>query len=229
MSEDDLSSGGGHGGSIVLGAVSFVVGALLAVGTLMGQSVREVSQYPEAEQREPGQVYFVRGSLSGGDLYERKLEQLVTGSVSNMRVTEGECNRWGRAYLQVEEGSGSWVSKWLVEDAEPVQFRVEDGYLWLGTEVTLASWTGNKQLKVQGRGVFEENLRGEVTFRLVEGHVGRAPLGHVPLVRSLIYGQLKSFYRETEGWDQLMETRPLIRSVEAAGEEGLRIRLGTGN
>lgn len=219
---------GGYGGSVWLGILSFVVGGLLAVGTLMGQSVAEVGELPEAEDREPGMVYFVRGEVGGGNAYTQKLNLLRDGGVAEVVVHEEELNSWSRRELGMAEDGGSWLSRWLVAEVGTVQFRIDGDSLWMGTEVTLASWTGKKRIPVQVYGEMEANLRGEPRFKLERGHVGRAPLGLVPGIRSLVYRQVQSYYEGAEGWEQVAALWPGVKTVEVVGDEGLRFVLGSG-
>lgn len=223
-----MEDAGGYGGSVWLGLLSFVVGGLLAVGTLMGQSVAEVSELPDEENRERGMVYFVRGKVGGGNAYTEKLNQLRDGVAEEVVLHEEELNSWSRRELGVVEEAGSWMSRWLVADVGTVQFRIEEGSLWMGTEVTLPSWTGKKRIAVQVRGEMESNLRGEPQFRVERGHVGRAPFGWIPGIRSLIYRQVKSYYEGAEGWEQVAAMWPDVKTVEVVGDEGLRFVLGSG-
>jgi len=235
--------------ALLLGVLTVTVGALLATLSLVTQQVRELSSLPEADKREPGTVYFLKGSDAGGDAWESRFARLTVVTEGEVRLTEGDLNQWSQSELSfdkrpqpdAETAQGQQAAEpgaaqkllglvaGLVPDFKPVvsvpNFRVADGMVQASVSVSCSKIMSGKKFLYQVRGVFETDEAGAVKFVVREGHLGRAPIGYVPYMNQWVTAAIADYFDDYPAYERVAEPWDRVREVRIEGDE-LVVKLG---
>lgn len=191
---------------VVLGAVlSAVLGAVLGAALLVFRPV--VAAKEEPKERVPGAVYYIEGSRDGnrGSAAAQKRAGFASGQ--SVSVNEDELNtllsggpgadkakpdaaakpdaKGKDAGKAAPAGESGWVSV-----GKP-NIRIRDGVLQIAAPLTINALDLGLKLTAQARGGFVR--RGDqFVFEPTELYLGSCPLQRIPLVGSLVGGQLVS-------------------------------------
>ena len=169
------------------GLISFLLGGLLAVLSLIFQPAREETRLPKPEDIVPGEVIFLKGREGRDLLWQGKWGSIQSGLVVPMTLDESDLNAWARsslAKMKKPENPG-------LTTVEPsrVNFRVtKDQQLQVGISFKLPGFSGGRDYILQLVGTPVIGPDGVGLF-VTSGNLGSAPLGKVPVVRDLLAGQ----------------------------------------
>lgn len=174
-------------GVYMAGLVSFLLGAILAVFSLLSQPAEEISRSPNPEDVTPGEVVFLKGREGRDLLWQGKWASLQTGQFERMSLDESDLNAWARSSLAKLQKPENPSLLTLVPAR--VNFRVtEADLLQVGIVFSLPGLTGERTYILQLVG--KPTLGGSgVGMEVVGGHLGHAPLGSVPVVRDFLKSQ----------------------------------------
>lgn len=195
----------GFKGVISLAIVVAVIGMLLAFANLATQDVREVNAPPAGDEREAGQAYWVKGDPGTGTERWRTIRAgILNFFEGEVVLAEGDLNQWSRAQLGAlaavvgeEEDPPRPTLFGLRASATAPDFRIEDGRLHVGTTVTVGLPGGDRRMVYQASGTLDVPENG---LRFIHGSslLGRAPLGHVPVLSSVFAQEVLGLYAALE-------------------------------
>ena len=202
---------------IFIGFLTFCVGILLGIISLISQPVTTIAKSLEADEVIPGEVYYLRGDRGGRTAWRAKEDAWRAGMVDVLRLTESELNQWSRERLEVDAPSGDGAVSEFQETLQfipsAVNFRVLDGGLQLATEIEFGGYLADKSVIYQVTGSFRETSGG-VRFVPETGNIGSAPLGSVPIVRNWLFNLVKNRITSASEADWLGESFESVESVE---------------
>lgn len=229
MAGHDESLGPNMSVVVITGLLTFILGGMLGLASLISQPVTTLANVPKADTLKPGEVIFVRGSRLARSAWRDKEEALKQGQWDLLAVTESEINQWSEQHLKAEapkEAEGEepgWMDRLRLE-VQPVNARLDGERLQLATELKLPGLLPNSSFLYQIFGRFESTPDG-VRFVPEEGTLGRAPLGSLPLTREWLYGWVLNQYAEIEGAVWLASVMEGLDSIDMAdGQLVLRPR-----
>ena len=206
---------------LILGLVTFFIGAALGTISLISRPVPTTRTAPAPDKMEPGEVVFIRGERSGRTAWRAKEEAWRSGQVDRLILKENELNQWSRERLLAsespageEESEASWWEIFEIT-VSPVDFRILEDRIQLSTKVGLPGLFPQTTFIYQTLGQLEAGKDGMV-FRPERGNLGKAPLGSIPLSRSLLYRFLRGQFSDLEGIRWLEESLQAIESVEVS-------------
>lgn len=216
--------------TIVLGVLTLLLGMVLGAISLVSQEVQEVSELPPAEEREPGVVYYVKGSTAPGPQWRAKRAALLAGNTGVMRVSERELNDWSRssfrqsnrpdAAQEADEADGEVDEPTffgLEANVSPPNFALREGRLQIACHLELPLFGDSRKFVYRVIGTFE-SADGGVRFVPGEGTFGRAPLVNIPIVGSLLHREIRGLFTGSEEWRALAEHWSAMGAVEVEGE-----------
>jgi hypothetical protein len=204
---------------LIIGLLTFALGKLLAIASLVSQPVTVLTKEPDPESVTPGIVYHVRGDRSGRTVWRAKEEAWREGTVSVLSLSEAELNQWSRERLKLSsaapaaEGS-SWRDK-LKVNASPVNFKIVGDQLQLATEVDLGETFKDRTFMYQVTGHFSSTSRG-VRFVRDKASLGQAPVGAFPFYGDVVYSLVSDRFTEGPEGEWLAESFAGLESVEIA-------------
>jgi hypothetical protein len=205
---------------LILGCLSLLFGAVLGLVSLATQPVQEVSVLPKEEDREPGAVYYVRGSEASGQRWRAKEAAFLQSVEGVYVITTGELNQWARTTfkpdLEAEEG-GAEVK---IRPTAP-NFRIEGESLQISTYLTVPQ-LGAQKYVYQVRGQFAAHDDG-VRFRLEEADLGRAPIGSIPVLGPVLHNVLVGVFANNPSMEPLHEPWTRVRAIDISGADSLRV------
>lgn len=160
-------------------SLSLLAGALLAAAHLIAKPVEVLTVEPK--EREPGQIYFVRG-VKGGD-WERKVATL-NNTNATVRFSEGELNSWAESIFEAQlirsKSDGTQAKEMEMKAiARGLNLRFVDSELQAGLVLERAVGQQGSLLVLQMRGGFSKGPFGWA-YRPVTGYFGSLPLHKVP-------------------------------------------------
>lgn len=171
-------------GVYIAGLLAFLLGAALAVVSLVTQPARELTREPDPDDIVPGEVIFIKGREGRDLLWQGKWEAIQTGVFSTMVLDESDLNAWARsslAKMEQPENPG-----FLQVVPSRVNFRVlDDKQLQLGIHFQLPGLTGGRTFLLQLVGT--PVMHGDnAALQVTSGHLGNAPLGNVPVFNAFL-------------------------------------------
>jgi hypothetical protein len=139
MAKSETSSDSRLSGAIVAGVITFLLGGLLALASLISQPVEIRSRAPDPESLKPGEVHIVRGEHVGRTAWRSKEQAWMSAQVDRMILTETELNQWSGERLVApkssdEEAPSGWTDRFRMTVA-PVNFLIMDEGIQLFTEL----------------------------------------------------------------------------------------------
>lgn len=207
---------------LILGLITFFIGAALGTISLISRPVTTHRTAPDPEKVEPGEVVFIRGDRGGRTAWRAKEAAWKSGQVDRLILTESELNQWSRERLvpgeppsaEKDAPESSWWDTFEVS-VSAVDFRILEDRIQLSTEVGLPGLVPQTTFIYQTLGRLEAGEDGLV-FKPETGNLGKAPLGSVPLSRSLLFGFLKGQFEALEAIRWLEASLEAIESVDVS-------------
>jgi hypothetical protein len=169
---------------VVIGAtLSLLIGALLGAAHLVTKPVESVRVLPD----EPAlnQVYYVAGANSGGGQWLRKKQMLVEGEDADLRLSEGELNKW----ISSAKAKPDDVEAGQIFTTRGVNFRIAEDRLQVGIPADFSVAGFSRSVIIQTEGVFEpagDHFRYQPD-RLM---IGSLAVHKLPIISSLVYSRL---------------------------------------
>lgn len=205
---------------LLVGFLTFFLGAVLGCLSLVSMPVTVVSKPPESGDIKPGEVYFVKGTRSGRTAWLGKEQAWRDGRITRLMVNEAELNQWSEERLDKpsperdEETGSDWLE--MVElTVEPANFRLVDDRVQLATYLSLPGLLPNSRFLYQVRGTLSVQ-DGTLTFSPEESTLGKAPVGSVPVLGGLVHAFILRKFRDREDLDWVAETMGNIQEVAVA-------------
>jgi hypothetical protein len=218
MASKDEALGPNMSVVLLTGLVTFLIGAVLGVASLVSQPVLMHASAPDPENLVPGEVIYVRGSRSGRTAWRGKEQAWKQRQVDRLILREAEINQWSEERLEMptpeadEEDAGSWKDTFQIT-VEPVNFRILEDRVQLATEVAMPELFPSLEFHYQVFGHFESAPDG-VVFVPEEGTLGRAPLGSLPVARDWLYNFVRKQFSSLDATDWLAESLQETESIE---------------
>jgi len=226
-------------GPIFLGVVSIIIGAGIAFVQLAGKrpdnneyfkliSVErfmapesfstEDGEDPEEEgftRREPQMVYYLRGNRGGGNTWNARRSELLSGE-GPVVITNAELNAWARRYLRVsDEDKGGLLA---LEPKVP-ELATTEGLIHFYIPVSVKIFGSEFDTAIIARGELEAGGNG-LRFTPAHAYLGSS---RVPGIFSgIIYGKIMGAYRESEEYEAI---RGGIENISEVKVEPSRITL----
>jgi len=204
---------------IFVGILCFILGKMLALGSLVSQPATLLNKDPEEGAMKPGTVWYVRGDRAGRTAWQAKEDAWKAGTVDRLSLSEAELNQWSSDRLKVEkaapsEEGSSWSDRIKI-NVSPVNFRILDGQVQMLTEVTFADLFEGRSFIYVVVGKFESTPSG-VRFVPEKGTLGSAPLGSFPVYREWLYGYMRKQFESAPDVAWLDENFENLESVDVA-------------
>lgn len=202
---------------IIIGLLTFGIGKMLALASLISQPVTVITKALDPESIIPGTVYYQKGSSSGRTVWRAKEEAWKDGTVNVLSVSEAELNQWSRDRLKVpsaptsEDGAG-WTQRMKLNVTQ-VNFRILENQIQMATEVEMGDMFDGKTFVYQVLGKFEGGPEG-VHFVPEKGSLGVAPIGSVPVYRNLLYSMVMKRFKTGVESDWLVDSLASLESAE---------------
>ncbi|NDV62223.1 hypothetical protein G0Q06_07170 [Puniceicoccales bacterium CK1056] len=204
---------------LFIGFLSFCIGGILGVASLISLPVVESTKALEPDEIEPGTVYYIKGQQSGRTAWRAKEDAWRAGMVDVLRLSEPELNQWSRDRLDIDESPDAKDASDLEGTfhflPSAVNFRVVEDGLQLATKIELGGYLKDKTVIYQVTGRFEDSAHG-IRFVPLSGNIGAAPLGSIPVVRDLLFGLLTKRISKGADVDWLGESLDNLESAEIA-------------
>ena len=205
--------------TLAAAVVALVIGAVLALVKLAFIPMVEVTRLPALADREPGTVYYLRGSSGGGQQWRAKQAAAKQGFVGDIVWTEGELNQWAQATIRPTEPSREADAPTPLFLPGTVNFRfLPTGEVQLATFVTVPV-LGSARFIYTATGVLEDK-----TFVPTGGALGHAPIGAIPVVDQLVFDFVSGAFAEAEEVAALAAVWERAEAVEVT-PDGLRLSL----
>lgn len=199
--EDSLPSG--LQTVLVLGALSFLLGAVLAMGLLAVRPVVTLPRQADVSELAPGTVYLIRGERSGSAAWRIQQAGWTDATSDRVVLTEGDLNAWAEQALRldVEEDGESPTRPWwqpFLLQWENVNFRFDNGQIIIMAEARLP-WSGQATAMPYQLSGELQNRRDGVVFIAQRAVLGQAPVGLVPGLSHLVNASLRAMMRQKTG------------------------------
>ena len=221
MSAENEEVGPGIAPALFLGLLSFLVGAVLGVASMVYQPVTILTKQSDPENLAPGTVYYIRGDHLGRTAWEAKEEAWKTGSVSVLSLSERELNQWSRKRLKppvdLEKEEAGFFDQYALS-VEPVNFRIDGDRIQMATEVRMEGAMPERSFIYQVTGRFEEIADG-VRFIPESGTLGSAPLGKVAPFKGILFSMLSKKFLNTEAGEWVPGSLEFLEGAEIANEQ----------
>jgi hypothetical protein len=164
-------------------ALSFVLGALLALFHLAAQPVEVLRTAPK-EAPPPGTNQMILGTpgSTAGKAWERKRSALDGGVVS---FTEAELNAWSEATFEPAKIEEDKKASTVVILAGVPNFRIDGSKLHVGLVNTLYFFGSEAPVVLHGRGEFVKGGSGW-RFEPDQAYLGGLPLHRLPALVPLV-------------------------------------------
>jgi hypothetical protein len=206
--------------SVVLltGLLTFLIGGVLGVASLVSQPVLTHTSAPDPEALEPGEVIYVRGSRSGRTAWRGKEQAWKQRQVDRLILTESELNQWSEERLEMPkadadgEEAASWKDRFQIS-VDPVNFRILEDRVQLATELAMPELFPDMTFHYQVFGRFESVPDG-VVFVPEAGTLGRAPLGSLPVTRDVLFNLVRKQFSGLDATDWIAESLEETESIE---------------
>lgn len=193
--------------ALFAGFLTLLLGALLGLVSLITQPVTAVTREPDPGKLEPGEVIYVQGARRGNATWTAKEVALKNRRLNQLALSEPELNQWSQKRLAIPEDAPEEDSGWsgrLRVTANPVNFRILEDRVQLGTELKLPGLFPNAEFRYFVVGEFKEK-GGSIVFVPESGNLGHAPLGSIPLARDWLFGFVTSRFTKATDVNWLPE------------------------
>ncbi|MEX0330279.1 MAG: hypothetical protein AB3N64_02540 [Puniceicoccaceae bacterium] len=204
---------------IIIGVLTFILGKMLGLASLVTQPVIVVNKEPNPENVVPGTVYYQKGTSSGRTVWRAKEEAWREGTVSVLSLSETELNQWGRDRFKKTSSAPSEEEGFMDRvqlHVSAVNFRILEDEVQMASEVRIGDLFGERTFIYQVRGHFESTSDG-VKFVHEKGTLGSAPLGHFPVYGDVLFSLVSGSLEETPEMEWLPESLASLESIEIEG------------
>ncbi|GHC02608.1 hypothetical protein [Cerasicoccus arenae] len=217
------SSEGSLGGSIVLGAVTALIGLFLGILALALDPVSEMRDQPAEDKIEAKTVYFILGKDRGGN-YKGKERAFMERQTGALRLSEEELNRWAVdtfKFSKPKKGEEENVGMINLKPSAP-NFRITDGIFQIGMSVEVIAFGQKHKMRYQAKGDFVPTAEG-YAFEPSSSYLGSAHLpsvGVAPFVGDTLFG----VFQNAEQYAALHEAWISLTSVTIDGNSLVLVR-----
>lgn len=206
---------------VFLGMFSVFLAALLSFANLASQSVQEVRVLPDAGKREPGLVYYVKGSTDPSPRWRAARNQLTREVAGAIRLSEADVNAWlgdslndRKSAKRGENTEPAMTLLGLPIHVSAVNFAVRDGQMQLAAYLEFPDLLPSRRFLYQVRGEVEVPPEGGLRFVPREGTVGRAPIVQIPVIGGFLHGRLMQLLGETPEFVEMRKHWSAIKEAE---------------
>ncbi|HSH08946.1 MAG TPA: hypothetical protein VK995_01065, partial [Oceanipulchritudo sp.] len=105
MSKNKEATGPSLTSAIIVGILCFILGKMLALGSLISEPATILNKDPEEGAIKPGTVWYVRGERAGRTAWQAKEDAWKAGTVDRLTLSEAELNQWSSDRLKVEKAT----------------------------------------------------------------------------------------------------------------------------